>query len=119
MIFKTMILSLLEYGCIIYRGTNTNNISKMNRLFYRGLRICTNTNNHEPKGNLRSLCSIASLDSRYQCQLLLFMHKLTDKGHLLKQTGVRTRLHDAPVFNTYKPNNEKAKLNVLYHGALT
>ena len=46
-IFKTMILSLLEYGCVIYRGTGTSNISKVNKLFYRGLRICTNNNYHE------------------------------------------------------------------------
>ena len=30
----------------------------------------------------------------------------------------RTRLHQAPVFNTYKPNNERAKQNVLYRGAI-
>ena len=47
------------------------------------------------------------------------MHKSSDKEHLLKQTGIRTRLHDAPVFNTYKPNNEKVKLNVLYRSVLS
>ena len=46
-IFKTMILSLLEYGCVIYRGTGTSNISKVNKLFYRGLIICTNNYYHE------------------------------------------------------------------------
>ena len=29
----------------------------------------------------------------------------------------RTRLHAAPVLATYKPNNEKAKQNMLYRGA--
>ena len=47
------------------------------------------------------------------------MHKSSDKEHLLKQVGIGTRLHDASVFNTYKPNNEKVKLNVLYRGVLS
>ena len=53
-IFKTMILSLLEYSCVIFRGTGTSNISKVNKLFYRGLRFCTNNNYHETKEKLRS-----------------------------------------------------------------
>ena len=31
---------------------------------------------------------------------------------------VKTRLHNALVFKTYKPNNEKAKANVFYRGAM-
>ena len=46
------------------------------------------------------------------------MHRLTSQKSLLKQQIRQTRLHDAPVFNTYKPNNEKAKANVLYRGAI-
>ena len=37
LIFKTMILSLMEYGDIIFTGTSTNNLLKVDRLFYRGL----------------------------------------------------------------------------------
>ena len=50
--------------------------------------------------------------------LLLFMHKQSHKTELLKQSNVKTRLHTAPVFKTYKPNNEKARQNVLYTGAI-
>ena len=118
LIFKTMILSLIEYGSIIYRGTNIANITKFKRLFYRGLRICTNSQQHETKRNLCTYCNIATPDVRYNCQLLLYMHKQTDNNVLLKKPTRQTRLHAAPVFNTYKPNNEKAKANVIYRGAL-
>ena len=47
------------------------------------------------------------------------MHKQSAKVEFLKPMIMRTRLHDAPVFNTYKPNNEKAKLNVIYRGAIS
>ena len=29
-----------------------------------------------------------------------------------------TLLHDAPVFSTYKPNNEKGRNNAMYKGAI-
>ena len=45
-IFKTMVLSIVEYGDIIYAGTPKVNLDKIDKLFYRGLRICdaSNTN---------------------------------------------------------------------------
>ena len=46
------------------------------------------------------------------------MHKQTDQKHLLKHKVVNTRLQNGPVFQTYKPNNEKAKLSVFYRGAI-
>ena len=46
------------------------------------------------------------------------MHKLSDNNKLIKPKRVNTRLHDGPVFNTSKPNNEKSKYSVLYRGAI-
>ena len=118
-IFKTMILSLIEYGDIIYAGTNQNNLNKITNLFYRGLRICDNTNTKITKEILCRNNHIAPLETRRQLHLLLFMHKQTGKKYLLKKTNIRTRLHQAPVFKVYKPDNEKVKQNVLYRGAMT
>ena len=117
-IFKTMILSLIEYGDIIYAGSNQTNISKIVNLFYRGLRICDNSNNKVSKEILCRDCHIAPLDVRRETHLLLFMHKQTQKEYLLKKPRIRTRMHQAPVFKLCKPNNEKVKLNVLYRGAI-
>ena len=36
----------------------------------------------------------------------------------MKFTQIQTRLHLAPVFKTYKPNNEKARANIIYRGAI-
>ena len=48
---------------------------------------------------------------------MLFMHKQLDNKMLLKEKKKDTRLHTGPVFDTYKPNNEKAKPSVFYRGA--
>ena len=118
-IFKTMILSLIEYGDIIYAGTNQTNLNKIVNLFYRGLRICDNTNNKITKETLCEDCHIAPLDVRREIHLLLFMHKQTCSDYLLKKPKIQTRLHQAPVFKLCKPNNEKVKQNILYRGAIS
>ena len=117
-IFKTMVLSLLEYCDILYAGTTQKNLCDVDKLFYRGLRICMYTNNHATRKTLCKDCKIASLDKRRMAHILTFMHKQTGNLSLLKTKKANTRLHSAPVFNTYKPNNEKAKANTLYRGAI-
>ena len=115
--FKTMVLSLIEYGDIIYAGTTNVNLDKLDKLFYRDLRICDGTNNWVSKDILCDNCNIDPLYQRRNVHLLLFMHKQIRNADIIKRTNVRTRLDQAPVFNTYKPNNEKARQNVLYRGA--
>ena len=117
-IFKTMILSLIEYGDIIYAGTSQNNITTITNLFYRGLRICDSSNTKITRDQLCHDCHIAPLDVRRDIHLLLFMCKQRCNEQLLKRTRKRTRLHQAPVFKLCKPNNEKVKQNVLYRGAI-
>ena len=119
LIFKTMILPIMEYGDIIFNGTASNNLDKVNGLFYRGLRICMNYNYKISKEELCNDCKLKSLIDRRNVHLLLFMHKQSSKLSLLKKPKRCTRLHNAPVFNTYKPNNEKVKSNVLYRGAIS
>ena len=117
-IFKTMVLSLIEYGDIIYNGTSESNLKDIEKLFYRGLRICVNANNYMSKPDLCASCKISTLDKRQLCHLLLFMHKQTANELLLKKKIRNTRMHTAPVFATYKPNNEKVKNKILYRGAI-
>ena len=84
--------------------------------FYRGLRICDANYVAKSKTQLCNDSNIITLEKRRNV-LLLFMHKQCDKVELLKHSNVRTRLHKAPVFNTYKPDNEKACQNIFYRGA--
>ena len=109
-------LYILEYGNIIYSGTSKTNLDKLDKLFYRGLRICDSSNNNRNRNQLCHVCKISPLENRREVQLMLFMHKQTQNLDLLKKK--KTRLHSAPVFKTYKPNNEKASHNVIYRGAM-
>ena len=117
-IFKTMVLSVIEYGDTIYSGTSEGNLNKIDKLFYRGLRICMGQDLVLNKEELCTECSISTLAKRRDIHLLLYMHKQSTNKDLLKPCSINTRLHNAPVFWQYKPINEKARLNVLYRGDL-
>ena len=114
MIFKSMIVSLLQYSDIIYEGTTAKNLEDINRLYYRGLRICCQGDENLTKAVLCNECHI----SAHEVHLLTYMQKQKHKKELLKPKLRNTRLHQAPVFNIYKPNNEKAKQNIFYRGAM-
>ena len=117
-VFKTMILSLLEYGDVIFSGTSVRNLSSIDRLFYRGLRICLNFNFTLSKEDVCNECHISTLGARRNLHLLLFMHRFKNCEKMLKISNIQTRLHQAPVFWYYKPDNERVRLNVFYRGAL-
>ena len=95
-----------------------DNLKKIDRLFYRGLRICLNFNFQMSIDELCTECKIVPLNIRRNIHLLLFMHKLKDCDMLLKKPNIVTRLHQAPVFGYYKPNNERVRQNVFYRGGL-
>ena len=117
-VFKTMVLSIIEYGDIIYAGSSHGNLRKIDKLFYRGLRICIGPNRHLSENELCNECSIATLKNRRQTHLLVFMCKEKGNESMLKKPARSTRLHMAPVFWHFKPNNEKARKNVIYRGAI-
>ena len=117
-VFKTLILALFEYGDIMYSGTSCKNLRKIDRLFYRGLRICIGSQHNYRELELCTECKIAPLSYRRHMHLLLFMHKQKEIENLLRKSAIRTSLHMARVFWYYRPNNKKARQNVIYRGAI-
>ena len=89
-IFKTMVLSVIEYCDILYAGTSQKNLSDIDKMFYRGLRICTYSNNYITREALCRDCTIAPLDKRRYAHLMIFMFKQTDKQRFLKEKKVNT-----------------------------
>ena len=50
--------------------------------------------------------------------LKLYMYKQKGNIFIVNNRNVRTRAHDAALFQTTKPNSEKCKKNVFFKGAL-
>ena len=114
-IYKTMILPYLDYGDIIFINSNQKQLKKLQTLQNRALRTCLNTRLETPIEILHQSIQIPKLNARREAHLINFMFKYRNNNKFLNNRNVRTRLHDAPVFNTVKPNNEKYKNNVFYN----
>ena len=117
-IYKTMILPYLDYGDIFFINSNQKQIKKLQTLQNRALRTCLNTRLETPIEILHQSIQIPKLNARREAHLINFMFKYRNNNKFLNKRNVRTRLHDAPVFTTVKPNNDKYKNNVFYNGAV-
>ena len=117
-IFQTMIAPLIDYGDIIYLGTSVKNLDKLQSLQNRGLRICINENQHFETDLLHSRCNIPKLGVRRTYNLRKYMFRQKENPDIVVQREIRTRRHDAVVFETCRPNLEKYKKGAIYRGIL-
>ena len=117
-IYKSMIIPYIDYGDIFYLKSNAIQVKKLQTLQNRALRICYDRPN-VPTNMLHQSAQIPKLIPRREAHLLNFMFKSKNNPKRLNNRNVHTRLHDAPVFITSKPNNEKFKANVFYNGAIS
>ena len=113
-----MILPYLDYGDIFYIKPNLKQISKLQTLQNRALKICYVTGPNVPLAMLHQSAQIPKLYARRIAHVLNFMYKNRLNVKFLNVRNIHTRLHDAPVFKTEKPNSEKYKANVFYSGAV-
>ena len=117
-IYKTMILPVMEYGDILYDGASKKLTGKIQVLQNRCLRTCLLPDQHIPTIRLYEICSIANLNMRRRIHLQLNMYKQKNNLSIVNTRKIATRIHDATLFTTIKPNSEKYKMNVLYKGAM-
>ena len=117
-IYKTMILPVMEYGDVAYDNTDVKLLEKLQVLQNRALKICINRNEHVPVIILHRECNIAKLEPRRIAHLRMFMYKQWYNEKIVNRRNICTRAHDALLFTTSKPENEKYKRNIYYKGAL-
>ena len=117
-IYKTMILPLIDYGDVLYDGSNQSLLKKIQMLQNRCLRTCVYKNYHIAVDELHAICTVTPLNILGIMHLKLFMFKQRNNMDIVNIRQVHTRAHDAILFITNRPNSEKYKLNVYYKGAL-
>ena len=79
-IYKTMILPIIEYGNVIYDGSNQKLLNDLQTSQNRILRICLQRNRYTPTTVLHQSCNINMLKDRRIMHLNLYMFK--QKGNL-------------------------------------
>ena len=113
-----MIAPLIDYGNIIYSGTNAKNLDKPQKLQNRGLRICTNEGQNYTTDQLHHHCKVFDIPTRITYDLRKYMYKHKDNIDLVVQREIRTRRHDAVIYEACRPNLEKYKKGAIYRGVL-
>ena len=111
-----MIAPILDYGDIIYAGSNQDNLDKLQKLQNRGLRICINADHYTPVILLHQSCNIPNLLARRKCNLRKYMYKQQNNIEIVVNRNIRTRRHDAVIYETCIPLLEKYKKGTIYRG---
>ena len=117
-IFKSMIAPIIDYRDVVYMGGTKEGLDRLQKLQNRALRICLDLRHYLPTILLHQQTQTANLITRRSCNIKKYMFKQMDNIELIKRPKVNTRLNDAVVFVTSKPNLEKYRNNPLYRGAL-
>ena len=91
LLFKTVILPIIEYCDIIYEGASVTHLD------------------NKDYNELQNICQLCNLTMRRKVHLRNVMYKQQGNLDLINRRNIRTRLHDAIVFILYKPNSEKSR----------
>ena len=118
-VYKSMILPYFDYCDIIYDASNKGQLDRLQRLQNKCLKVCMRLERRHETENVHVRAHLPRLGVRREAHLCNFMFKRKEAGKHLNTRNVRTRLHDAPVFDLGAPNNETYKRSVKYKGART
>ena len=118
LVYKTMLLPYFDYGDVIYCKSANRDLDKLQRLQNRCLKICMRQERNFSTDRAHKLASTPFLVDRRKAHVLNFMYVRKGKRHLLNTREIRTRAHDAPLFNVTIPRCEAYKRSVGYFGAV-
>ena len=118
LVYKNMILPILEYGDIFLSSLSKTTRAKYQTLQNKALRIALARKNRENTDLLHQDAGIVKLDKRRKIHSLQFVYRKKSITHLLvrKPEGRLTRSSKKITFKLMKPNTEKFKSSFSYKG---
>ena len=115
--YKSMILSYFDHADVILNKALNKDIDKLQKLQNKCLKICMGKERRFNSDTVHKLANVPFLKDRREAHLLNFMYNRKSKVHLLNNIEIRTRAHDAPLFEVPIPRCEAYKRSVRYFGA--
>ena len=119
LVYKNMILPLLEYGDIFLVGTSVANRKKLQVLQNKGLRCALNKDRTESRDELHAEADLLRLKQRRDIHMLNYMFDVSQTRKAIvkpRDEGVKTRSHNKKMFRLRKPKTEKYKKSLAYRG---
>ena len=119
LVYKNMILPILEYGDIFMVGTSAENRRKMQVLQNKGLRCALNKDTDTSIKELHAKANLSQLKHRRGVHLLTHMYdqaKHEKNLKVRKKGGVETRSQNKRLLKIKKPSTERFKKSLTYRG---
>ena len=118
-IFKTMILPYFDYADIFYEATTVQNLSKLQRLQNRALRIVTQSKATDiSTKDLQLSMNVTPLRLRREHHLMNFMYKRAEIPKYVDNRNLLTRAHDKKILKVLRPNLELSKNSIKFKGSV-
>ena len=117
-IYKSMLLLYFDYADVIFHKSNTGDLDKLQRLQNKCLRMSNLRVRNASTDRLHKISKIPFLKDRRKAHVLNFMFIRKNKPGLLNVREIRTRAHDAPLFNVPIPRCEAFKRSIIYSGSV-
>ena len=106
-IYKSMVIPYFDYCDVLYQGTSSKHLEKLPKLQNRGLRICFGHGNVLTIDEMHVESNLCKLHNRRTQHVYNFMFKQKYNINLIDTRNIRTRAHDAILFNINIPKCEK------------
>ena len=122
MVYKNMILPIIEYGDIFTVGATNGNKKRLQILQNKGLRCALKADRDISTEELHTDSKLMRLKHRREIHLLNFMYNQAQIGSNIKKAcsvGVKTRSSKKKLLKLKKPNTEKFKKSLTYLGPKT
>ena len=119
LVYKNMILPIIEYGDIFLVGATLLNRKKLQVLQNKGLRCALNRGIETSVAELHRIGKVAKLKQRRNQHLLSYMYDMSQITNNLKKKregGVQTRSQNKRLVKIRKPSTEKFKKSLAYVG---
>ena len=121
LIYKNMILPIMEYGDIFLHSATQVIRKKLQTLQNKALRCALNKDRYYCTVDLHREAKLLKLKDRRHMHMLLHMYQLAQMPDFklwksYQSTGVRTRSSKKKLITVRSPQNEKYKRSITYHG---
>ena len=117
-IYKSMLLPYFDYADVIFDKALNKDIRKLQKLQNKCLKICVGKERRFDTNAIHKIANVPFLKDRREAHVLNFMYIRKKNGRLMNNREIRTRAHDAPLFNVGIPRCEAYKRSVGYFGAV-
>ena len=119
MVYKNMILPIIEYGDIFLTGATVDNKRKLQVLQNKGLRCALNLDRNTSTEELHKEAGLMKLKFRREQHLLNYMFDqamVESNLRTRKRVGVTTRSSKKNLLKTKRPKTDKFKKSLTYCG---